>query len=87
MNHDFTFVRPLGVAPSIFHTPPFPFYLDEEIMDKEVTAWPGVTKEQKRSGVISYVIPDITMVGSGTDQGAGPSMTTSKREWNTPSVR
>jgi hypothetical protein len=45
MNHDFTFVRPLGVAPSIFHTPPFPFYLDEEIMDKEVTAWPGVTKE------------------------------------------
>jgi hypothetical protein len=79
MNHDFTFVRPLGVASSIFHTPPLPFYLDEAILDKEIMALPRVTKEKKRSG-ITYSMPPISQRSPlAQTPGAGPSST--KRDW------
>jgi hypothetical protein len=59
MNRDYTFVRPLVAAPSIFHTSLLPFYLDEKILDKEVMGWSRFTNENKIS-VITYSLPPIS---------------------------
>jgi len=59
MNKDYTFVRPLGVDMDLFHTTSFPFYFDEENLDKEVYSWPRVHMENKKLG-ISYQIPEIS---------------------------
>jgi hypothetical protein len=55
-------VRPRAADPEKFHTPPLPYYLDEEALDKEVFSWPGVKRVPKSSGYpINY--PHFT-VGS-----------------------
>jgi hypothetical protein len=39
LNRNYTFVWPRHVNPSNFHTRPLPFYMDEEILDKEILSW------------------------------------------------
>jgi hypothetical protein len=47
MNHEYTFVRPLVVAPVHFSHPFVYFYMDQEILDKKVMGWLGFMKEKK----------------------------------------
>jgi hypothetical protein len=54
-------VWPLGGAPSLFHMKLLPFYLDEVVLDNEVTSWLGVTVENKKTGV-SYALPATTQI-------------------------
>jgi hypothetical protein len=51
LNRHHTFVWPRHAKPSDFHTRPLPFYLDEEILDKEVMSWSGVKHNPHKLGM------------------------------------
>jgi hypothetical protein len=53
-------VRPRATDPEKFHTPPLPYYLDEEALDKEVYSCLGVKRVSEILGDILSIVFNFT---------------------------